>query len=136
MFVFLDDNESTPLPALWEAVLALLNMDKTVIKIPNQLTPKFVKLLRNGCYGSAHRIGPLVPTLFRIIREDGQNKPVLDRQIIEALCNSFKSRAIANSAMEASALSTMLFQSLDFALQSSQDLSYADELFQALVILI
>ena len=52
---------------------------------------------------------------------------------MEALCNSFKCRAIANSTVESSAFSTMLLQFLDLALQSSQDISYADDLFQSLV---
>lgn len=139
VFVFLDDNESISLPSLWETILKLLatvDNASSYANLHSHLAPKFVKLLRSACYGNACKIGPIVVPLVNVLRQSsGQKKEDFDRQLVEALCHGLSSRGVANSPMEASAISAVLFQFLEYIVKEDRDFSNVDRMLETLVLL-
>ena len=136
IFGFLDDSESVSLPALWETILKLLlviEKASTYVNIPSHLTQRFLTLLAGGCYGNAHRIGPVALQLIHILRDFAQRKKDFDQEVISCLCQGFTVRTVSTSSMEALALSTCLFQTMEYVAESTQESSHIVNLFQTKV---
>lgn len=114
----MDDSESTPLPSLWETVLKLLlTVEKasTFVNLPSYLTQRFLNLLSGGCYGNAYKIGPLLLPLMKVLREQASNNAGgFDQQVVSSICNGFNVRTVTTSSREALALSSSLFQIIEF----------------------
>jgi hypothetical protein len=123
----LDDSQSTSQLALWETTLKILmtvENASSYVNLSSHVTPKLLTLLRNACSGNAGKICPLVVPYVRLLRDnekDSSQKEELDRQVIEALFHGLLCRNIANSSLEASALSSSLFQLLDYIIKVTQD---------------
>ena len=136
IFGFLDDSESTTLPSLWETILKLLliiEKASTYVNIPSHLTQRFLSLLAGGCYGNANKIGPVTLPLIQILRECAPMKCDLDQQMISCLCRGLAVRTVVTSSMEALALSTCLFQAMEFMAKSEPQSPHIVALFQTQV---
>jgi hypothetical protein len=132
----LDDSESTSQLALWETTLKILmtvENASSYVNLPSHATPRFLNLLRSACSGNASKICPLVVPYVRLLRDNKKTsteKEELDRQVIEALFQGLLCRNIANSSVEASALSSTLFQLLDYIIEVTQDSTHVTELLK------
>ena len=72
--------------------------------------------------------------IVKILRDNSQHKERLDRQIVDAFCVGITNRTCASySAMEASAISTSLFQCLDHMVKTNPSDSTITDLFEAVV---
>lgn len=136
----MEDSESASQLALWETILKLLvtvENASNFVNLPTRITPKFLDLLRCACSGNANKIGPLIISFVRLLRdyqENEEKKRELDRQEIEAIFQGLLSRSVSNSSSEASALSKALFQILDYIIKGTQDYTHVSELLQTTVL--
>lgn len=130
---FLDDDESLAIPALWEAVLKLLLVKETVpnyVAFASRLAPKVKKVLETACFGNASKMCSFIVSLAKVLRDCSQEKEKLDRQVVDAFCLGLASRSVANSPMEAAALSTGLFQFVDFIISTTKDAHFVRDIVQ------
>ena len=139
LFGFLDDPDTLTQSSMWETTLKLLLIVENAashVNLSSGMMPRFLNLLRNGCFGNASTVGPLVLPLTQLLRDNikPQQKDSLNVQLIASLRQGFSDRMITTSAIEAAAFSSTFAQSLDFSSQNIVEAAGLRKLFESQVI--
>ena len=99
------------------------------VNVSSTLSPRLLNLIKNGFFGNASTIGPLVLPLVQQLRRNIKQKESFDEQLLANFRHGFMSRTVAYSPMEAAAYCAAFAQSLDFIIHAIQDEQYIEKLF-------